>query len=173
MPGFSTTTTCPRTGISDSSGTRARAPVPVQFTTRGAATSASDVTVPAAPAPPRPSYRRSRYSRNTGMFTAGAVYRQPVTNPAGNSPGPSRRMSGSRSVHAGGTAGDAQTSRPDSWCTPAAGSPASADSTSSPVRAHAWHRSGGPHRTGPQIAPAAADVVAAGGGRGDDTGAQP
>src|ERR1700722_15702372 len=163
MPGFSTTTTCPRTGTSASSGTSERAPIPVQLTTTGAATESSDVTVCAVTVPPRPSYRRSRYSRYTGMLTAGAVYSQPAANPSGRSPGPRTRSWDSISVHAGGAVTSAQTSRPDKWCTPVAGSPASADSTSSPVRAHGEHRSAGPHRPGPQIAPAATDVVADGG----------
>ena len=63
MPGFSTTTTCPRTGTTDSSGTSARAPIPVQFTTTGASTEASDGTVAYSTVPPRPAYRLSRYSR--------------------------------------------------------------------------------------------------------------
>ena len=45
MPGFSATTTCPRTGTSDSSGTSDLAPIPVQFTTTGASTDASEGTV--------------------------------------------------------------------------------------------------------------------------------
>ena len=73
MPGFSTTTTCPRTGTSDSSGTSERAPIPVQLTTTGAATDSSDVTVRASTVPPRHVYRCSRCSRYTGMLTAGAV----------------------------------------------------------------------------------------------------
>ena len=63
MPGFSTTTTCPRTGTTDSSGTRSRAPLPVQFTTTGAATAASDATVSTVTEPPSAAYLASRYSR--------------------------------------------------------------------------------------------------------------
>ena len=136
MPAFSTTTTWPRTGTRSSSGTSERAPIPVQFTTTGAATAPSDVTACAATVPPRPSYRRSRYSRYTGMLTAGAVYPQPEANPSGRSPGPSTRKSSSMSVHGGGEVTVEHTSRPDTGCTPVPDSPASADSTSSPVRAH-------------------------------------
>ena len=46
------------------------------------------------------------------MFTAGAVYSHPATNPSGRSPAPRTRMSGNSSVHNGGTLGEAQTSRP-------------------------------------------------------------
>ncbi|HEU0317772.1 MAG TPA: hypothetical protein VFR49_10610 [Solirubrobacteraceae bacterium] len=60
MPGFSTTTTCPRTGTRSASGTSERAAIPVQLTTTGAATDASDATVPAVTVPPWPANRRSR-----------------------------------------------------------------------------------------------------------------
>jgi hypothetical protein len=46
--------------------------------------------------------------------------------------------------------------------TAAAFSAVNSDSTSRPVRAHSSVRSGGPHRTGPQIAPAATEVVSDG-----------
>ena len=102
-PGSRTTTTCPRTGTTDSSGTSDRAPIPVQFTTTGAATEASDVTVRRdSTLPPRPSYRRSRYCRYTGMLTAGAVYDQPDENPAGSSAAAETPQVGSRLVHGGG-----------------------------------------------------------------------
>ncbi len=98
------------------------------------------------------------------MFTAGAVYCQPDDEPLGQLAGAkdAARLAAGPSTPAARRT-PSQTSRPVSWCTPAPGSPASADSTLSPVRAHASQRSGGPQRTGPQIAPAAADVVAAGG----------
>ena len=60
MPGFSTMTTCPRTGTSASSGTSERAPIPVQLTTTGAASEPSDVTACTVTVPPRLAYRRSR-----------------------------------------------------------------------------------------------------------------
>jgi hypothetical protein len=159
MPGFSTTTTCPRTGYTDGSGTRSRAPIPVQFTMTGASIAASDVTGETSIVPPRAPYRVRRYSRYTGIVTTGAVYRQPETMPSGSSDGASSRMSGTRFSQSSGDAGDAATSYPLTCRIPADGSTASDDSTLSPAADHEYVRSGGPHRTGPQIAPAATDVV--------------
>ena len=63
-PGFSATTTWPRTGVTDGSGTKSRASAPVQFTITGAvlcstawASEASGATVSCPPA------RRSRLAR--------------------------------------------------------------------------------------------------------------
>ncbi len=52
MPGFSTTTNCPRTGRTDGSGTRVRAPSPAQLTTTGAGTRARPVTSRVSTVPP-------------------------------------------------------------------------------------------------------------------------
>ena len=60
MPGLRTTTTWPRTGTTEGSGTRSRAPTPVQFTTTGAASDASDATGSIAMDPPAASYRARR-----------------------------------------------------------------------------------------------------------------
>ncbi len=163
MPGFSATTTCPRTGTTAGSGTSVRAPTPVQFTTTGAATEASDVTVPADTDPPSPSYRRSRYSRYTGMFTAGAVYCQPETNPVGQVAGakdahvwqqarPRRRLGELRADLA-----------PRQLVHPGGGLAGQRGQHAEPGPRPRVAPFGGPQRTGPQIAPAAADVVAAGG----------
>src|SRR5258708_25664585 len=97
------------------------------------------------------------------MFTAGAVYAQPETEPGGRSPGPSSRVPGSRVSQPGAVAWCGDTSRPVMTCTPESGSPASPDSIASPVCDQARQRCGGPQRTGPQMAPAAADVGAGGG----------
>ncbi len=69
MPGLRTTTTWPRTGTTSGSGTRSRAPTPVQFTTTGASSDdagdsrdrgGSDVTAETSTVPPAASYRASR-----------------------------------------------------------------------------------------------------------------
>ena len=163
MPGFFTTTTCPRTGTTAGSGTSDRAPTPVQFTTTAASGDDSDVTGSIAIEPPSDSKRRTRYSRYTGIVTTGAVYRHPDTNPDGSSSAASSRWSASRSSHSGGVASFEETSRPLTGRTPAAGSSVSAEKTSSPTRAHSRHRSAGPQFTGPHTAPAATDVVRPGG----------
>src|SRR5579859_6060338 len=97
------------------------------------------------------------------MFMVGAVYAQPLALPGSRSPAPSSLVSGSSASQSGGVAGCAATSRPETKCTPESGSPARPDGTSSVVRAQATHRSAGPQRTGPQMAPAAAEVAAGGG----------
>src|SRR5580693_6624422 len=95
------------------------------------------------------------------MVTTGAVYRQPDANPGGSSSASSSRWSASRSSHSGGESTSSETSRPLTCRTPAPGSSASLESTDRPTAAQSRHRSAGPHNTGPQTAPAAADVVVA------------
>jgi len=163
MPGFRTTTTCPRTGTTAGSGTSDRAPTPVQFTTTGAPGPDSEATGSISIEPPSDSNRRTRYSRYTGIVTTGAVYRHPETNPDGSSPAASSRRSGSRSSQSGGAASFEESSRPLTCRTPVAGSSANAEKTASPARDHSRHRSAGPHSTGPHTAPAATDVVRPGG----------
>lgn len=52
IPGFSTTTSCPRTGRTAGSGTSSRAARPVQFTTTGASASARSATARVSTVPP-------------------------------------------------------------------------------------------------------------------------
>ena len=63
MPGFSTTTNCPRTGRTDASGTSSRAPSPVQLTTTGASTSAKEATVRVSITPPAARNRSRSHGR--------------------------------------------------------------------------------------------------------------
>lgn len=78
-PGFSTTTSCPRTGRIPASGTRWAAPSPVQLTTARApsAASASDVTVRRSTRPPAASSRPSSQVRCAGDVQ----HRQPGPQP--------------------------------------------------------------------------------------------
>ena len=95
-------------------------------------------------------------------MTIGAVYRQPEANPSGNSPADSIRCPGSSEIHPGGVAGVIATSMPLTCRIAAAGTAACSDSTARPTRAHSIARADAPVRTGPQIAPAANDVVCSG-----------
>src|SRR5215469_15842088 len=97
------------------------------------------------------------------MVITGAVYHQPDTNPEGSSSAAHIRKSGTRSAQSGACAGDPDTSRPKTGRIAASGSSASSPSTDRPTRAQDRQRSGGPHRVGPQIAPAATEVVCDGG----------
>src|SRR5271165_107369 len=97
------------------------------------------------------------------MLTTGAVYRQPETNPGGSSLSRQSRTSPRRSIQSGGSAGTRDSSRPASDRIPVAGSFSRSRSTSRLVRAHSRIRWAGPAMTGPQTAPAAADVDAPGG----------
>jgi hypothetical protein len=98
-----------------------------------------------------------------GMVITGAVYHHPDANPEGSSSAGHIRKSAKRPAQSGGSSGDTDTSRPWTGRIAAAGSSASSASTDKPTEAHERHRSGGPHRTGPQIAPAATEVVSDGG----------
>ena len=66
-PGFSAITTWPRTGLTDRSGTKSRAPAPVQLTITGAVacrtTWASESSGAAVSWPPARRSRPARYSR--------------------------------------------------------------------------------------------------------------
>jgi hypothetical protein len=61
IPGFATITTCPRSGTTAGSGTRSRAPIPVQFAMSGASSERSDVTgAPMSRMPPAALKRSTR-----------------------------------------------------------------------------------------------------------------
>ncbi|CAM5714940.1 hypothetical protein SVIOM342S_04417 [Streptomyces violaceorubidus] len=63
MPGFSTTTSCPRTGRTAGSGTSSRAPRPVQLTTTGASASARSLTARSSTVPPAATSRSRSHGR--------------------------------------------------------------------------------------------------------------
>ena len=79
IPGFSTTTNCPRTGRTDGSGTSSRAPSPVQLTTtRAASTAARSVTVRVSTVPPAATNR----SPQPAQMDRHVDQRQPRPQPA-------------------------------------------------------------------------------------------
>ena len=96
------------------------------------------------------------------MVSTGAVYRQPATNPSGSSAAAQYRKAGISADQPGGSAGWRQASVPDAIRTPVPGSPARSRSVSRPARYHAATRPLSSTRCGPQIAPAATEVVSSG-----------
>jgi hypothetical protein len=78
IPGFSTTTNWPRTGRTDASGTRLRAPSPVQLTTTGASASAKEDTVRVSITPPAARNRSRSHGRWTAMSISGSRARTPL-----------------------------------------------------------------------------------------------